>query len=52
MGETLIFNTEVQHDALEDKNDQDHQRNRINAQEATDVIKILHGLEGKTLNII
>jgi hypothetical protein len=41
----------VQHDALEDKNDQDHQRLRINAQEATDIIKILHGLEGKTLDI-
>jgi hypothetical protein len=27
-----IFNTEVQHDALEDKNDQDPQRLRINAQ--------------------
>jgi hypothetical protein len=41
----------VQHDALEDKNDQDHQRLRINAQEATDLIKILRGLEGKTLDI-
>jgi hypothetical protein len=42
----------VQHDALEDKNDQDHQRLRINAQEATDLIKILRGLEGKTLDIL
>jgi hypothetical protein len=42
---------EVQHDALEDKNYQDHQRLRISAQEATDLIKILRGLEGKTLNI-
>jgi hypothetical protein len=42
---------EVQHEALEDKNDQDHQRHRINTQEAIDLIKILRGLEGKTLNI-
>jgi hypothetical protein len=41
----------VQHDALKDKNDQDHQRLQINAQEATDLIKILHGLEGKKLDI-
>jgi hypothetical protein len=41
----------VQHDALEDKNDQDHQRLQINAQEATDLIKILRGLKGKTLSI-
>jgi hypothetical protein len=41
----------VQHDALEDKDDQDHQRLRINAQEATDLIKILRCLEGKTLDI-
>jgi hypothetical protein len=41
----------VQHNALEDKNDQDHQRLWINAQEATNLIKILHGLEGKTLDI-
>jgi hypothetical protein len=41
----------VQHDALEDKNDEDHQHHRINAQEATDLIKILRGLEGKTLDI-
>jgi hypothetical protein len=41
----------VQHDALEDKNDQDHQHLRINAQEVTDLIKILGGLEGKTLSI-
>jgi hypothetical protein len=41
----------VQHDILEDKSDQDHQRLRINAQEATDLIKILHGLEGKILDI-
>jgi hypothetical protein len=41
----------VQHDALEDKNDQDHQRLRINAQEATDLIKILRGLKGKTMSI-
>jgi hypothetical protein len=41
----------VQHDAIEDKNDQDHQRLRINAQEATDLIKVLHGLKGKTLSI-
>jgi hypothetical protein len=41
----------VQHDALEDKNDQNHQRHRINVQEATDLIKTLHGLEGKTLDI-
>jgi hypothetical protein len=40
----------VQHDALEDKNDQDHQRLRINAQEATNLIKILRGLKG-TLSI-
>jgi hypothetical protein len=42
----------VQHDALKDKNDQDHQRLRINAQEATDLIKILRCLEGKTLNTL
>jgi hypothetical protein len=41
----------VQHDALEDKNDQDHQHLRVNAQEATDLNKILHGLKGKTLSI-
>jgi hypothetical protein len=41
----------VQHDTLEDKNDQDHQHHRINAQEAIDLIKIPHGLEGKTLDI-
>jgi hypothetical protein len=40
-GRSFIFNTEVQHDALEDKNDQDHQHLRINAQEANDLIKIL-----------
>jgi hypothetical protein len=40
----------VQHDALEDKNDHDHQCLWINAQEATDLIKILRGLKGKTLN--
>jgi hypothetical protein len=41
----------VQHDALEDKNDQDHQRLWINVQEATDLIKILRGLQGRTLSI-
>jgi hypothetical protein len=40
----------VQHDA-ENKNDQDHQRLRINAQEATDLIKILRGLKRKTPSI-
>jgi hypothetical protein len=42
---------EVQHGALEDKNYQDHQCLQINAQEATNLIKIMCGLEGKTLNI-
>jgi hypothetical protein len=41
----------VQHDVLEDKNDQDYQHLQINAQEATDLIKILRGLKGKTLSI-
>jgi hypothetical protein len=41
----------VQHDALEDKDDQDHQRLRINAQEATNLIKILRGHNGKILSI-
>jgi hypothetical protein len=41
----------VKHDVLEGKNDQDYQHLQINAQEATDLIKILRGLKGKTLSI-
>jgi hypothetical protein len=35
----------------QDKDSHPLKRLRINAQEATDLIKILHGLEGKTLDI-
>jgi hypothetical protein len=52
MGETL----NLQHGSAtwryRRENDQDHQRPRINAQEAIDLIKFLRGLEVKTLNIL